>query len=277
MQTGKPHALNEQGRCNSNEDTIFPQKNKADETNRFFLVCDGMGGHENGEMASSTVCESFAAFLRAVSPDDFDERVFDRALNFAFDELDQKDDSGETERKPGTTLAFFYINDKQAFMAHIGDSRIYHLRKNDKGKVNILYKSSDHSLVNELLKNEVITEEEAANHPKKHMITRAIQPNMKKRCKADIHITRDVQAGDRFFLCSDGVSESLTDKQLCAIAAENVGDKAMINAIRSLCEKHSRDNFSAWLVPIIEGIQLPGQPKEKTNADFPLHRVKKEL
>jgi len=254
MQTGKPYALSEQGKCANNEDSIFPQKNKADETSRFFMVCDGMGGHENGEIASGSVCESFAAFLANVSPDEFNEAVFNRALTFAFDELDRKDRSHETDRKMGTTLAFLYLNDKQAFIAHIGDSRIYHLRKDDNGKVNILFQTTDHSLMNELLKAEVITEKEAANHPKRHVITRAMQPHLEKRCKADIHTTSDVRAGDRFFLCTDGVLESLTNSRLCAIAAESADDETTINVIRELCEEHSRDNFSAWLVPVSKGI-----------------------
>ena len=181
--------------------------------------------------------------------------MFNRALNFAFDELDQKDNFIEEEKKMGTTLAFLCLNDKQAFMAHIGDSRIYHLRKNDKGEVSILYKSSDHSLVNELLKAEVITEEEAINHPKKNIITRVIQPNMKRRCIAEIHMTCDVQAGDRFFICSDGILESLTDDRLCAIISKDNNEEAIINTIKDLCEKHSRDNYSAWLVPVIESVK----------------------
>jgi len=252
MQTGKPFALNEQGKRDNNEDAIFPPKNEADETNRFFMVCDGIGGHENGEIASNSVCNSFATFLKSVAPADFDETVFDDALNFAFDELDKKDNTIDNEKKMGTTLAFLYLNEKQAFMAHIGDSRIYHLRKNDKGEACILYQSPDHSLLNELLRAEVITEEEAVNHPKKNMIIRAIQPHLKKRCKAEIHIEPDVQTGDFFFLCSDGILESLTDSQLCTIIAENAGAEAMINVIGALCEKNSSDNFSAWLVPVIE-------------------------
>ena len=160
----------------------------------------------------------------------------------------------------GTTLAFLYLNNKHAFMAHIGDSRIYHLRKNDKGEVSILYQSSDHSLVNELLKAEVITEEEVASHPKRNVITRAIQPHLERRCKADIHITSDVQAGDRFFLCSDGILESLSNRQLCHIISENTGDEAIIKTIYEQCNKHSRDNFSAWLVSVIEGIE-PAKPE----------------
>lgn len=254
MQIGRPYSLNEQGRRENNEDAIYPQKNKADKNNRFFLVCDGMGGHENGEVASNSVCESFAEFLKSIYPNDFNEAVFERALNFAFDQLDEKDPINETTLKMGTTLTVLFLNNKQVFMAHIGDSRIYHLRKNKNGEVDILYQSSDHSLVNELLKAEVITEEEAANHPKKNMITRFMQPHLKRRFKAEIHITSDVQAGDRFFLCSDGITESITNERLCAIAAKNINDEAMIKEIAKICKKNSYDNYSAWLVPVTEGI-----------------------
>ena len=252
MQTGRPYSLNEQGRRSNNEDAIFPPKNQADETTRFFVVCDGMGGHENGEVASASVCQSFATFLKNISPNDFDKPMFDRALNYAFDELDKKDDGRQTTRKMGATLAFLHLNDYQAFMAHIGDSRIYHIRKNDRGEAYILYKSSDHSLVNELLHAEVITEEEALHHPKKHLITRYMSPNMERSSNATIHTTQDIQSGDRFFLCTDGILESLTDDQLLSIVASTDNDEAMIKAIHALCQERSSDNYSAWLVPVIE-------------------------
>ena len=252
MQTGKPYSLNEIGRRSNNEDSIFPPKNKADEATRFFVVCDGMGGHENGEVASTSVCNSFASFLKDVSPNDFDESMFNRALNFAFDELDNLDNQSVTLRKMGTTIAFLFLNDDMAFMAHIGDSRIYHIRKDDKGETSIMYKSFDHSLVNELLHAEVITQEEAINHPKRHLITRFLSPNMERRSKATIHITQDIQAGDHFLLCTDGILESLTDDLLLSIIADTDNDKAIINTIQALCQEHSSDNYSAWLVPIIK-------------------------
>jgi serine/threonine protein phosphatase PrpC len=252
MKISPPQSLNEIGQRHNNEDSIYPPKGAATATQHFFLVCDGMGGHENGEVASSTVCESFASSLINVKPEAFNKEVFENALSFAYDELDKKD-SGEG-KKMGTTLTFLYLNNKQAFMAHIGDSRIYHLRKNESGKVEIIHKSSDHSLVNELLQSGIITEEEAANHPKKNVITRAMQPHLEKPCKADVHITQDVRAGDYFFLCTDGVLESVSDKQLRSFIAENETSEAMIQAINDLCVEHSRDNFSAYLIPVIEGI-----------------------
>jgi protein phosphatase len=270
MKINRPYALNEIGKRQNQEDNIFPPKGRAGDDTSFFLVCDGMGGHENGEVASQTVCESFGAFLKAIKPDEFNESVFERALAFAYDELDQKDESFDYGNTMGTTLTFLYLNDREAFMAHIGDSRIYHLRI-EEGNAVILYKSFDHSLVNELLRAEVITPEEAENHPKKNVITRAIQPHLEKRPKAEIHRTNDVKAGDCFFLCSDGVLESLSEEDLLSIIGEKTDDEARLRAILQLCETNSNDNYSAYLVSVAEGIEaaeeVPVLPVEQTPVE----------
>ena len=255
MQISKPFALNEIGGRSNNEDNIFPPKGEATEAQRFFVVCDGMGGHENGEIASSAVCDSFAATLKNFNHENFDKTIFEEALSSAYDALDEKDGSASfSSKKMGTTLAFLHLNNRQALMAHIGDSRIYHIRKDETGKATILYKSSDHSFVNELLQSGIINEEEAATHPRRNVITRVMQPQFEERCNADIHITSDVAAGDRFFLCTDGILESVNDTQLCRIISENTNDEAMIKTIEELCQAHSRDNFSAYLVTVIEGV-----------------------
>jgi serine/threonine protein phosphatase PrpC len=266
-----PFALNEQGRRTNNEDSIFPQKGKATADDRFFLVCDGMGGHENGEVASQSVCNSFAVFLKRVKPEEFNEDVFKRTLAFAYDELDQKDADNITGRKMGTTLTFLFLNYKRVFAAHIGDSRIYHLRKNESGEVKIVYKSTDHSLVGELLQAGIITEEEAAVHPKKNVITRAMQPHLDKRCEATIYTTKNVRKGDMFFLCSDGVTESVNDETLCRIVAEQADGASIINTIKTLCEANSKDNFSAYLVPVEEGIESNGEIE--IVADSPVEKM----
>ena len=253
MKISQPCALHEIGKRANNEDCIYPPKGELAEDQRFFIVCDGIGGHEHGEVASRTVCESFATALKDLKPDDFNERVFETVLDGAYDALDQIDGSNVSGKKMGTTLSFLYLNNRQALMAHIGDSRIYHFRKKETGETAILYKSSDHSFVNELVKSGIITEEEAANHPKRNVITRAMQPNPEKRCRADIHITRNVAAGDRFFLCTDGVLESLSDEQLCNMMAENTDNETIIKEIHEQCREMSRDNFSAWLVTVSEG------------------------
>ncbi|MDR1055747.1 MAG: protein phosphatase 2C domain-containing protein [Prevotellaceae bacterium] len=254
MNINKPYALNEIGKRQNQEDSIFPAKNRANNNTRFFLVCDGMGGHENGEVASQTVCESFAAFLKDINPDDFNKAAFGQALNFAYDELDKKDNSPAHGSKMGTTLTFLYLNNKGAFLAHIGDSRIYHVRGNK-----ILYKTQDHSLVNDLLKAGIISPEEAENHPKKNVITRAMQPHLEKRNKVGVYETADIKTGDYFFLCSDGILESLSDDRLVFILGEQAADSEKIQAINEICKEHSNDNFSAYLVPVAEGVAVMNQ------------------
>jgi protein phosphatase len=262
-----PFALNETGGGSNNEDCIFPEKGKATAGDTFFLVCDGIGGQDNGEVASRTVCDSFAAFLGTADRGAFDETMFRQALDHACRNLDREGASTGTW-KMGTTLTFIAFHRKGVFMAHVGDSRIYHLRKQN-GHTGILYKSADHSYVNELVLARIITPEEAATHPKRNIITRALQPGLKQPVKAEIHETDDVEAGDYFFLCSDGILEQVNDALLCDIIARHTDDKAKIEAIHTACRGRSRDNFSAYLIPVA-GVadRPPGATEEKKLASI---------
>ena len=248
IRLNRPYALNEQGRRDSSEDGIFPEKGAAAVDNRFFLVCDGVGGHEKGEVASRTVCEAFAAFLGSADLTDFDETFFDKALEYAYVWLD-KADTESGERKMGTTLTFACFHSRGVFAAHIGDSRIYHLRRQG-SRADILYKSGDHSIVGELIRAGVITAEEAATHPKKNVVTRVMQPNQEIPAKADVYETNDLSAGDYFFLCTDGILESVSDELLCDIAGRDIDDESKMKEIHKACLDGSHDNYSAYLIPV---------------------------
>ncbi len=247
-----PYALNEIGGRSNQEDSIYPAKGEANESARLFLVCDGMGGHENGEVASGLVCSTFAANLANIDHEEFTVDMFNYALNAAYDALDREDPNPESMRKMGTTLTFLHLNDHEVVVAHMGDSRVYHVRPSERNP--ILYQSSDHSLVNELVRAEIITPEEALTHPRRNVITRAMQPRLETRHNADVRTFNDVMAGDYFFLCSDGITETITNDILVDILRRDVSDAEKIEAIRALCAESSRDNFSAYLVPIAEGL-----------------------
>ncbi|MDR1594174.1 MAG: protein phosphatase 2C domain-containing protein [Prevotellaceae bacterium] len=246
----QPCALNEIGERTNQEDSIYPPKGTANTDNRFFIVCDGMGGHENGEVASKSVCDSFGDFLGSIKEEDFNRETFNRALEHAYRELNSKDNPS-ISKKMGTTLTFLYLSHKGAFMAHIGDSRIYHLRGTG-STATILYKSQDHSLVNELLLAGIITPDEAATHPKRNIITNVMQPNQKNPGQPTIVETDDVQANDYFFLCSDGTPEQLSDEKLIAVIAANDDTESKMNVILNICEGKTRDNFSAYLIRVAE-------------------------
>jgi protein phosphatase len=243
----KPYAFSEVGKRSNNEDCIFPEKGKATEQDKLFIVCDGMGGYERGEIASRTVCKSISSFLSETKS--FDKNIFRKALNAAYDELDKIYESGQIDYKTGTTLALLYLYEKGAFIAHIGDSRIYHLRKNG-DKTEIVYQSEDHSFVNDLVKSGMITPQKALMHSKRNLITRAMQPCQQQRDEAEIYEIQDIKKEDYFFLCTDGVLEALNNDELSSIFNQNVtlGEKCemMIEA----CQYKSKDNFSAYLIVV---------------------------
>ncbi len=253
MKIYQPLSINNTGGRGNQEDSINPPLGTATVDDRTFIVCDGMGGHEAGEVASGAVCEAISAHLKNTDPETFDLSTLKDAIDAAYRLLAERDNS-TGQKRMGTTLTLVHLSDRQAVMAHIGDSRIYHLRPDGNGGMTIMYKSSDHSLVNELVRAGVITPEEAVNHPKKNVITRAMQAREEHRDGPTVHITNDVAADDRFFQCSDGVLECVTDNALCEIMAdESLTDEQRMARITEIC-RSSHDNFSAYYVHVKEGI-----------------------
>ncbi len=253
MRIFQPQAMSEIGRRANQEDAIFPLAGNATTNDRLFVVCDGMGGHEAGEVASNSVTTSFGEYLKEANPANFTTETFRKALTYAYDQLDELDTNPNNPRKMGTTLTFLYIGDKNAMIAHIGDSRVYQLRRNEYGIMTIVHKTEDHSLVNDLVRAQIITPEEAKTHPRRNVITRAMQPNLQDRCKATVWETNDLLDGDYFFLCSDGVLESIEDDTLTNILGSDATDEDKLNQIKELCSQNSKDNNSAYLIHIEEG------------------------
>ena len=245
----QPLSFTEIGLKDNQEDYLFP--NRADEETRVFIMCDGMGGHDNGEVASMTAANALGDYLSSCSA--IDIPVFETGLAKAYDALDNIDTN--STKKPGTTMTCLCLNENNYLVAHIGDSRIYHIRpylyNSETKRGGILYQSSDHSLVNDLLKAGELTEEEAKDFPQKNVITRAMQPHLAKRYKADVYTFDDIQGGDYFFLCSDGILEQVSNEALCEILAQdNLSDELKLARIKSICENKTKDNYTCWLIPI---------------------------
>ncbi|MDE6408842.1 MAG: protein phosphatase 2C domain-containing protein [Muribaculaceae bacterium] len=255
----QPYCFSEIGKKDNQEDYLFPQD--ANTGTRTFILCDGMGGHDNGEVASMTVAKALGECLSSCS--NIDIPTFEMALSKTYDKLDEM--VSDSNKKPGTTMACLCLNDNNYLVAHIGDSRIYHIRPSlynkETKRGSILYQSSDHSLVNDLLKAGEIDEEEARNFPQKNVITRAMQPQLEKRYKADIFMFDDIKEGDYFFLCCDGILEQLSNETLCEVLADNkLNDSQKISKIKSICDVNTQDNYSCWLIPIDKVIIKENKP-----------------
>lgn len=246
----------EQGPREMQEDSIFPAHLHTQDCDRLFILCDGMGGHESGEVASSTVCDALSKAVFAHCPDSegpFSDDDFRASLDAAYDALDAKDNGAA--KKMGTTMTFLKLHEAGCTIAHIGDSRVYHFRPGkNAADTEILFQTEDHSLVNDLVKIGELTREEAKHSKQKNIITRAMQPCMERRPKADIHHTRDIRSGDWFMLCSDGILEQMEDENLKYIFSEKGGDaQNKVEMIIKVTE-HNRDNHSAILVHILKVI-----------------------
>lgn len=240
------------GSRDNQEDSIFPTHGKASDGDRLFVLCDGMGGHSAGEVASQTVCNAISASMLYHCPDaegDFTDENFRAVLDDAFDLLDLQDDGAA--KKMGTTMAFLKFHTKGCTIAHIGDSRVYHIRPG-KGveDTEILFQTRDHSLINDLIQVGELTPEEAKHSRQKNVITRAMQPHMERRPKADVYHTSDIRPGDYFMLCSDGMLEQMEDDNLRYIFSDKGGDAP--NKVDMLIKvtAHNNDNHSAIVVRV---------------------------
>jgi len=242
----QPQVIQELGNRSNQEDSVFPKQGEATENDRLFVLCDGMGGHENGEVASQLVCDVLPEYIRAHwNGGCFPDGLLQDALNEVNSRINEY--PSESIRKMGTTLTFLCIHQGGVFMAHIGDSRIYHIRPSEHL---IIYKSRDHSLAYDLYMAGEIKYEELATY-KKNVITRAIMPGQEKPFKADIAHTTDVKPGDYFLLCSDGLLENMSDEELINLLCSDLGNEQKREHLIEK-SKDNKDNHSAILVQISE-------------------------
>lgn len=236
-----PLSIFEIGQRVNQEDAI------AQWDNRLFVLCDGMGGHEKGEVASQTVCQSLVNwFGEYIKDDTFTDDQLRDALEYAYTELDKYDDG--SLKKMGTTLTLLYIHNKGVTAAHIGDSRIYHIlpSKLDEG---VLYQSRDHSLVFDLFQAGEISYGELATHPQKNIITRAMTPGANNRTRPDIiHIT-NIHPEDYFYLCSDGMLEQMSNDELVSLLSSNATDEEKHQKLIDVTI-NNKDNHSAWIIHV---------------------------
>lgn len=236
------------GRKDNQEDNVYPLFENANVNQRVFILCDGVGGQDYGEVASRTVCDTVGDYLeqRYKTCGDVDTDDINRAIEEAYDALNEKDKDKKSTM--ATTFTCVCTTKSGVIVAHMGDSRIYQIRP----LRGIMYQSADHSLVNALLASGEITPEEAKSYPKRNVITRAIQPTTDKRFCAEIHLLSDIKAGDYFFLCCDGVLEQLTNERLVEILSSEHSDEEKLALLEAESADKTKDNYTAYLIPINE-------------------------
>ncbi len=266
-----PLFLNETGRRDNNEDSIFSTVTEdIAHSQPVFLVCDGVGGAERGEIASGIVAEGFGTFFQNCMAD---QATIAEALDSVQTQLDEYLDTNPEARGMGTTMTFLQLHGQGATIAHIGDSRVYHLRGSQ-----ILFQTEDHSLVNEMKKQGVPVDESA----KSNVITRAVQGHSVRKVAADVHFISDIQPNDYFFLCSDGIWEAFSNADLQDLAQAQMSNQEKVAIIQKACVAKSRDNYSAYWIKIDtveagdEGDNIADNTANNVASKVVSHEVEKE-
>ncbi len=262
-------ALTDVGRKREhNEDNFLVDKKLG-----LFVVCDGMGGHAAGEVASALavrtvhdevkkekgLLDDYVAGKKGadlVSKRDI-LNMLEFAVNRASSRVHAEAAKDEKKRGMGTTIVGILFAGNQAFIVHVGDSRVYHLREGAIEQV-----TEDHNVYNELIKRKKMTREQVEKLAPKNAITRAV--GVYEHCEPDSLVV-DVTDGDRFLLCSDGLSQYFEDDLpgLTSGLAEPDANVAVKKLIDTANERGGSDNITAVLVMVGEaGARDEGRAKK---------------
>ncbi len=220
----------------SNQDSFY-----IDPQARYFIVADGMGGHAGGEEASRLATATISAYLdrqwgKGLPAEELLQEAIIKA-NYAI----LSDQSTHPERQDmGTTVVLLMVYENQTWFSHIGDSRLYRLRSKE-----IEQLSDDHTWIARAIATGILTPEEARRHPWRHMLLQCLG-------REDIQLIEtcriDAQPGDQFLICSDGLTEELTDDIIRQIWTEcecTEAPKFMINAAKA---RGGKDNITVVVV-----------------------------
>ena len=219
----------------ANEDSFFLREG-------LYAVCDGMGGARGGEVASQMACLG----LLGVNPASAGKRELQDAVESANRAIVHRSAGEDHLMGMGTTMTAALITGKQLTLAHVGDSRAYLLREADLTQL-----TEDHSWVAEMVRRGDLTPAQAAVHPHRSVITRALGTDG----EVEPDITQmEVTVGDRILLCSDGLTGMIGDTDILEILAANENAQTTAEMlIRAALEGGGEDNITVIVIDVTEG------------------------
>jgi protein phosphatase len=227
--------LNPKRRVNEDRYLSIPERG-------LFAVFDGVGGQRAGEIASQTAADTVEEAIRhdsASSP----AELIRRAITFANRDIFEMAESNPDFHSMATTVALLHLEDSTATVAHVGDSRVYRL---EGGK--FFRETVDHTDLNDDIRAGRLTREQAAEHPEKNVINRALGVET----EIDVEIKSiGARDGSRFLLCSDGIYRHLSDEELARVLAENKDPQRAADELkRIVLQRGADDNLTAVVVQV---------------------------
>ena len=237
-----------------NQDNFFISDLKKDEI-KLFILADGMGGYKGGEIASSLAVESARNFIlnnykKSKKDKDGIFKLLSDSIEYANAIVFNKAQSIPELNDMGTTLDISLIYGNKIFIGHIGDSRVYRIRKHIMRKL-----TTDHSYVEKLVREGTITKEEAFSHPKKNMLMKALGTKM--LAEPDL-ICKGFLKDDIILMCSDGLTNMLRESEIYNLLLKNPEspDVALVNEANNM---GGLDNITTI---IIDNVDISDEAKE---------------
>lgn len=223
----------DKGCCRSNNEDYY----LSDEKQHLYIVADGIGGHDAGEVASRIACQTIKDSVAN------GYQLVD-AVHFAHEAILQGVDSGEGAEGMGSTVVAMRLDNNQYEIAWVGDSRAYLWDKHD-----LIQLSRDHSLVQQLVDQEIITPEQARRHQQRNVITQALGIKTDEELKYQARIVGEIEDGQQILLCSDGLYDELSDDTISKILASSNSVQENVNTLlQAALDEGGRDNITIMLV-----------------------------
>lgn len=231
-------------------DTGLVRKNNQDSLwlddpqGRFFIVADGMGGYIGGEVASQLAVEKISQHLeKNLAHQPFDPVQTLKDAFFSANQAILAEQLNHIEQSDmGTTAVVLLLDGERAWCAHVGDSRIYHWRDNKLVQI-----TEDHTWIAQSVRLGTLSLDQARQHPWRHVLSQCL--GREDLMTVDIEPI-EVQAGDRFLLCSDGLTEELTEELLEIYVSDPNQTEAAKNLVDAAKDNGGRDNITVVLVTL---------------------------
>jgi serine/threonine protein phosphatase PrpC len=213
---------------------------------QLIAVADGMGGHAAGEVASRIAVEVLQSLTPFLTSEEIDEDSVEDLLMHSLHSIDLEisvvTEEENEKRGMGTTLTALLIRDKFISLLHVGDSRCYRLRGNTLEQL-----SNDHTVIQELLDQGAITAAEAVEHPQRSMLTQALRGDGDVTPVLQMY---EIKGGDRYLLCSDGLSGVLTEKEIKVGLKKSDRDEAVKFLVDATYINGAPDNVTVLIADI---------------------------
>jgi len=230
-----------------NQDSYYISDLESDEL-KLYILADGMGGYKGGEIASSLAVANVKNYIvNHFKKTRKDRENLLKLLRYAIEHANKviydKAQQDEELHDMGTTLDVCLIYNNRVFIGHVGDSRVYRIRKNIMRKI-----TTDHSYVEKLVKEGTITREEAYNHPKKNMLMKALGCN--SLVEPDV-ICKGFMKDDILLMCSDGLTNMLRENEIYNLLLNNPDNPEEV-LIQNANDLGGYDNITAIIIDNIE-------------------------